>query len=201
MRKGWESWACLAWRRMRGGLINVYNYLKRGYQQSGAKLFSVVPGNRTRSSNWSTGSSICTWEKTFSLWEWLNNGIGCPERWLWSLPLWRYSEPSWLWSQTNVLQVTLLEVEDLDWMVPDCPFPPQTFCDPVNFSSFSSVCYLLPWSYIFTLCSYNLIWNVSVLLKLFNGILFSTICSRIIPKSFSWSLCWMIAPLSRYPPD
>lgn len=26
----------------------MYNYLKRGYQQSGAKLFSVVPGNRTR---------------------------------------------------------------------------------------------------------------------------------------------------------
>lgn len=33
---------------MKGDLINVYKYLKRGYQQSGANLFSVVPGNRTR---------------------------------------------------------------------------------------------------------------------------------------------------------
>lgn len=35
---------------MREDLVNVYKYLRGGYQQEGARLFSVLPGNRQRGS-------------------------------------------------------------------------------------------------------------------------------------------------------
>ena len=50
--------------------------------------------------NWSRGSSIWTWGRTSSLWGWRSTGIGCPEG-LWSLLLWRYSNPAWTQSSST----------------------------------------------------------------------------------------------------
>lgn len=50
MRKGWDSWECLSWRRgcLRGVLLHVHKFPMKSKDE--AKLFFVVPSDRTRDS-------------------------------------------------------------------------------------------------------------------------------------------------------
>jgi len=86
-------------RRLRGDIINAYKYLKGGGQEDGARLFSVVPSNRTRGNKHKLKHRkfrLNMRKNLFTL-RVTETGTVCPEG-LWSLFLWRYSKAACTWS-------------------------------------------------------------------------------------------------------
>jgi len=81
----------LKMRRLRGDLRNAYKYLKGGCPEDGARLFSVVPSDRTR------GNGHRLKHRTLQLHMRKNFfPLRVTEPWkrLWILLLWRYSRPT-----------------------------------------------------------------------------------------------------------
>lgn len=132
MRKGLESWACSAWRRedWKEVLLICTSISREAIHRMGPDFFlwCLATGYESMGLNWNTASSVCMWEKTFSLWGWLGTETGYTERW-WSL-LWRHSKPTWMlpcWKQgvwTRWSQVVLFNLIYSVWF---------SMCDYLSF--------------------------------------------------------------------
>jgi len=83
-------------RRLRRDLRNAYKYLQGGDQEDGARLFPVVPSERTRGNGHKLKQRKfqLNMRKNFFPLRVTEPCPGCPGR-LWSLLLWRYSSPAW----------------------------------------------------------------------------------------------------------
>jgi len=83
-------------RRLRGDLINAYKYLQGGCQEDEARLFSVVPSNRTRGNRHKLKLKKIqlNMRKNFFPLKVTEHRNRFPRE-LWFLLLWRYSRPPW----------------------------------------------------------------------------------------------------------
>ena len=90
IRKGWEIWDCVVWRRLREDHVDTHPLDICKHSVDGIRLFSVMPSDWTRDS----GHRM---EHRKLQWEWWGAGTGCPES-LWMPGPQRCTRPCWMGS-------------------------------------------------------------------------------------------------------
>lgn len=112
-------------RQLRGDPILVYKYLKGGWQENGARLFLVVPVNRTKDNKQKLMASKfhLNMRKKFFTVHCLCIGTDCPEK-LWSFSHWRYPRTIWMQLCAMCSRTTLLAQAGLDKITHCGPFKP-----------------------------------------------------------------------------
>jgi len=116
----------------REDLINAYKYLKGGCQEDGARLFSVVPSNRTRGNRHKLKHRKfhVNMRKNFFTLRVMEHWNRLPREVVDSPSLEKF-KPHLDKVLCNPFSVTLLWQGDLDYMISRGPFQPLTFCDSV----------------------------------------------------------------------
>lgn len=111
-------------------MLLFYKLLNPDCPRNGARLYQVVPSNRTRGkgTNWCTGKWDLEMRKN-SITAWVSKYWHRLPRKLWHLPQWKYSRSIWMQSCAMCFRVTLLKQGGWDLMTHCGPFQPFPFCD------------------------------------------------------------------------